>query len=141
MDQLIKNGTQTPPVHSFTVSYLFDNLRGQILGSATDRKLLIAAFDVALGKAKVSELDVPVCANEHVFGFEAELERVTRGRRCFWSGGTQVQGEAELRKSEHYLKKGVRSLVETFLFGEETEELTAGTILKGEVQFGIGLEG
>ena len=71
-DKLVKNRAQTPPVDSLTMTTLVDNFRSEVFGGATDRKGLIVGLDVALAEPEVSELDVPILADENVLWLEAE---------------------------------------------------------------------
>ena len=53
---------------------LLDHLRSQILRRTAYRKLLVTAFNIALGKAEIGQFDVSISSNQHILRFEAGLE-------------------------------------------------------------------
>jgi len=63
MNELVEDCSQTPPVYRLPMAYFLYHLWSQILRSATNRKLLITALNIALGKSKVSQFYVSVSSN------------------------------------------------------------------------------
>jgi hypothetical protein len=72
-DHLVDYASQTPPVHSFSMTLLFYHLRSQVLGSPTHRHRFLVLVDESFREAKVCEFDVTYSIQQDIFWFETEL--------------------------------------------------------------------
>lgn len=90
---LVDENTEGPPVNSFAVTLVKDNLGSNVFRSPANSEG--PAFSEELGKAKVSKLEVAVVADEEIFWFEVP-ENDVLGVEIFEAGGDDGPVEAGL---------------------------------------------
>jgi hypothetical protein len=104
-----------------------EDLRSKILSCTTDALGVVVAVDVLLGKPKISDLDVPVVAHQHVFWLQISVQNVL--------GVQMVQSQEYVRS----VKSG-SVFFESPNLRQVEEELTSWAVLKNEKQFAVALE-
>ena len=64
---LIDNRAKRPPISSFAVALPLQDLWRQVLSRAAKTFSILLPLDVLLRETKISQLDIAVARNEHIF--------------------------------------------------------------------------
>lgn len=123
-NHLIDEDSECPPVDWFAVALVLKDFRSQILWSSAQSE---SSIFYVFGEPKVSEFEVAVSADEHIFWFEVSVDDIL---------GVQVfEDQDDVGGVETSLKYEIRCFVgfEHAFFTQMGEEFSSGDVLHEHV--------
>ena len=75
---LVNDTSKWPPVACFTMTYSLQDFWSQIFSGSADAFCLSVAHDIFFREAKISNFDISVICNQHIFWFKIPIQNILR---------------------------------------------------------------